>query len=183
MEYLSSLYQDYLHDSSLKAVQKLREIFVSVVPGSGSRIPRAIFIGMNPTPIEHRNRRPLSGNPGDAFETMINNAGMMRSDIFITYVVKFCTQGNRDASAQEIEESLPYLRREIKIVGQGGCRTIVTMGNSVFQLLSGQKDVQRKTQIGGWTIFNLPDPRVNPRDANLQIRLNEIGSYVNSLVE
>lgn len=178
MEYLSSLYQEYQYDPNLEAIQALRRIFVSMVPGSGSRVPRAIFVGMNPMPVEHKNRRPISGKSGAAFEEMLHRAGMMRSDLFITYLVKFCTQGNREPSAQEIKESLPYLRREIKIVGQGGCRTIVTMGPSVFQIL-----FQGKTQAGDWTIFNIPDPRSNMPDSDLQVRLNEIGNHVNSLVE
>ena len=189
MEYLSSLYDEYQHNRDLKATQALRNKSIYIIPGSGSRVPRAIFIALNPTIVEYKNRRPISGKSGDVFERMLNKAGILRSDIFITHIVKYYTQAGREPTAQEINEALPYLRREIAILGRGAYRTIVTIGPSVPELLFDEPRIDGSFFVNGWRIFNIEDPRVVIPQKNsaeirkLQSSLNEIGNYVNSLVD
>ena len=194
MEFISSLYEDYQFDRKNGAIQALRSHENPFVPGSGSRVPRAIFIGMFPKAIETKNRRPLSGRIGDKFEEIINDAGMLRSDVFITYVVKYPMPSTRSPSmptVEEVAESIPLLRREIAILGRGEGRTIVTMGLPVLKALISTPvtSVGHTFEFDRWKIFSIEDPREvlsgNDKNAQLKFRqaMNAIGQYVNDMVE
>jgi uracil-DNA glycosylase family 4 len=194
MEFLSSVYQEYQFDKSLTATERLRDESGTFIPGSGSRVPRAVFIGSSPNSVERLHRRPLSGKTGDKFERCINDAGMLRSDVFITYIVKYQIPANRFPqvlSEQELAESLPTLRREIAILGRGGCRTIVTMGLSTLNALVGShyQSTGSKMFLGEWTVFSIDDPRRvlssgTPREARkLNRTLQDVGQHVNNLVD
>ena len=140
--------------------------------------------------MEKRNRRPLAGNIGDKFELMLNDAGILRSDIFVTYIIKFPLPLHRGPLPEEISESLPYMRREVALLGKAGCRTIVTMGLPAYQAIADPK----ATSVGGmrtgeWVVYSMDDPRdvLRGKETNdvrrMQLRLNSIGRHINDLVE
>lgn len=189
MEFLSDIYDKYQFDRRLSATQELRRFAMcQFIPGSGSRLPRAIFIGYKPDANEHTNRRPISGHHGDMFERMLNDAGMLRSDVFVTYLIKFFAP--RPVSAQEKREALPLLRREIALMGRGGCRTIALMGDQATESL-GISPIEpgQSITLDGWNMFQIEDPRqvFRSRDRRaikaMQLHLNTIGQHVNNLVE
>lgn len=189
MEFLSDIYDAYQFDRTLPATQELRRFAMcQFIPGSGSRLPRAIFVGYRPDANEHTNRRPISGVHGDMFERMLNDAGMLRSDVFITYLIKFFAP--RPTSAQEKDEALPLLRREIALMGRGGCRTIVLMGGQAAESLGMPLDEPgQRANVDGWNTFLIDDPRQVFRSRStkairaMQVHLNTIGQHVNNLVE
>lgn len=128
MKYLFHVYDELQFNADLVYTQRLR-ISSNFVPGSGSLVPRAILIGEAPGANENKQRRPFVGRSGAFLDGVLANSGILRSDVFITNIVKYQPPGNRDPLPEEIAESLPYLRRELSLVGVGAqVKLIVGMG-------------------------------------------------------
>ena len=197
--YLSSLYARYsvcedlpLTSQVRKGIRKGTGKNIDFVPGSGSRRPRAIFIGMMPTLEEATARRAFTGDIGEKFEIMLDDAGMFRSDVFITYLIKYPLR--RKVPLELIAESIPYLRREIEIVSAGGCRVMAVMGQKAADAFMPAEYDPRVGEIyhmGSWRVHIIEDAHEaimcreeKPKAfAKLSSQLRSIGRYVNSLVE
>ncbi len=96
------------------------------VPGEGPTQAEIMFIGEGPGFHENEQGRPFVGAAGKFLDELLEKAGVTRSDVWITNVVKCRPPGNRDPLPEEIETCTSnYLQHQIKIVNPS---IIVTLG-------------------------------------------------------
>lgn len=95
------------------------------VPGEGPADARIMFIGEAPGWNEDQQGRPFVGAAGKFLEELLAAAGLKRSDVFITNVVKSRPPGNRDPLPDEIAACAPFLQRQIDAIDPD---VIVTLG-------------------------------------------------------
>jgi uracil-DNA glycosylase family 4 len=95
------------------------------VPGEGPADARIMVIGEAPGWNEDQQGRPFVGAAGKFLEELLGAAGLKRSDVFITNVVKSRPPGNRDPLPDEIAACAPFLQRQIDTIDPD---VIVTLG-------------------------------------------------------
>jgi len=88
----------------------------NVVMGEGSVDSDVMFIGEAPGKKEDETGLPFIGASGKFLDQMLLAAGMDRSEVFITSIVKYRPPNNRDPSKAEKAEFLPYLLRQIDVI-------------------------------------------------------------------
>lgn len=116
----------------------------ALVFGEGDIAAKTLLIGEAPGEQEAFQGRPFVGKAGKNLDEFLEMAGLERAQMYITNVVKFrptriSNAGrtvNRPPAREEIELFLPWLKREIAIVGP---RRIVTLGNVPLKALLGAK--------------------------------------------
>ena len=95
------------------------------VPGEGPAQVEIMLIGEGPGFHENEQGRPFVGAAGKFLDELLAAAGVKRSDVFITNIVKCRPPGNRDPEAEEIEAFSNYLDRQIQALNP---KVIVTLG-------------------------------------------------------
>lgn len=129
----------------------------NAVPGEGPLKPTVMLIGEAPGRTEDEQGRPFVGMAGKILDASLEKAGMPRSKVYITNVVKCRPPGNRDPKPNEIQSCLPYLKRQIALLQP---KVIVALGRISGQLLhrlaglswkgiSGERGRVKKTRIFG----------------------------------
>lgn len=115
----------------------LCETRTQTVFGTGDRSARLMVIGEAPGAEEDRQGEPFVGRAGMLLNSMLHAAGFARGDVFIANVLKCRPPNNRDPSAEEAERCLPYLRRQIELIGPA---VILCVGRIAAQRLLGRQD-------------------------------------------
>lgn len=95
------------------------------VPGEGSPHAEVMFIGEAPGGREDALGRPFVGPAGQFLNELLAAAGLDRSTVFITNVVKHRPPDNRDPLPEEIKACSGYLDRQIAAINP---KVIVTLG-------------------------------------------------------
>lgn len=96
-----------------------------LVMGDGNPDADIVFIGEAPGKKEDEQGRPFVGPSGTFLNTMLQAANLSRDDVYITNVVKYRPPNNRDPSAGEVAEFLPYLLRQLEIINP---KVVITLG-------------------------------------------------------
>jgi DNA polymerase len=104
----------------------------TVVFGSGNADADLMFVGEAPGANEDKQGLPFVGQAGRLLETLLNEIGLERADVFIANVLKCRPPGNRDPLPQEIDACQDYLFRQIELIEP---RVICTLGNFSTKLL------------------------------------------------
>ena len=108
------------------------------VPGEGNLNARVMFIGEAPGRQEDIMGRPFVGQAGKLLDEMLSVAGLKRSEVFITNVVKCRPPNNRDPRDDEVEACSIHTDSIIRLIRPA---VIVTLGNHsgkyVLQRLGG----------------------------------------------
>ncbi len=86
------------------------------VPGEGPVPCRIMFIGEAPGEQEDRQGRPFVGSAGKFLNELLALAGLDRSEVFITNVVKCRPPDNRSPAAEEIQACRGYLEAQIALL-------------------------------------------------------------------
>jgi DNA polymerase len=102
------------------------------VPGEGPLSTRIMLVGEAPGRSEDEQGRPFVGAAGSLLNQLLKEAGLDRSQVYITNVVKCRPPGNRDPSDDEISACLPYLIEQIKLIKP---RVIVALGRHAGRTL------------------------------------------------
>lgn len=118
----------------------------NAVPGEGPVHAEIMFIGEGPGAREDEQGRPFVGASGKFLDQLLEQAGVTRSDVWITNVVKCRPPGNRDPLPDEVEICTSnYLQHQIKIVNPS---IIVTLGRfSMGLFFKGAKITQIHGQM------------------------------------
>ncbi|MEM2537358.1 MAG: type-4 uracil-DNA glycosylase [Candidatus Bathyarchaeia archaeon] len=98
----------------------------NAVPGEGNPNAKVMFVGEAPGYWEDVNGRPFVGAAGKFLDSLLAEAGLMRSQVFIGNVLKCRPPGNREPTPAEIEACTPFLDRQIMAIQP---KLIVTLGN------------------------------------------------------
>ena len=116
---------------------ELKEQATQLVMGDGNTNADIVFIGEAPGKNEDEQGLPFVGAAGKFLNEMLAEAGMDRSDVYITNIVKYRPPNNRDPLPEEKAAFWPYLVRQIEIINP---KVVITLGrHSMEYFLPGQK--------------------------------------------
>src|SRR5215207_9551210 len=111
--------------------------------GEGRRRARVMFIGEQPGNEEDLTGKPFVGPAGKLFDNALAEAGIDRSQTYVTNVVKHFKwepRGKRrihkKPNAVEINACRPWLQAEIRVIQP---RAIICLGSTAAQALIGPK--------------------------------------------
>lgn len=103
----------------------LKEQATQLVMGDGDPSADIVFIGEAPGKNEDLQGKPFVGAAGKFLNEMLSQAGMDRSDVYITNIVKYRPPNNRDPLPEEKAAFLPYLLKQLAIINP---RVVITLG-------------------------------------------------------
>jgi DNA polymerase len=109
----------------------------NLVMGDGNIDTDIILIGEAPGKNEDEQGLPFVGVAGKFLNEMLESVGMVRSDIYITNIVKYRPPNNRDPLPEEKRDFWPYLVRQLDVIQP---KIVVTLGrHSMEYFLPEQK--------------------------------------------
>lgn len=97
----------------------------NLVFGEGNPAARLLFIGEGPGREEDMQGRPFVGDAGKLLTRLIEWMGSRRENVYIANVVKCRPPMNRAPEEDEVAACLPFLKRQIEIIGPA---VIMTLG-------------------------------------------------------
>lgn len=97
----------------------------NLVMGDGNVNADIVFIGEAPGKNEDEQGLPFVGAAGKFLNEMLAAAGMDRSDVYITNIVKYRPPNNRDPLPDEKKAFWPFLLQQLEIIQP---KAIVTLG-------------------------------------------------------
>jgi uracil-DNA glycosylase len=116
------------------------------VLGEGNHDADILFIGEAPGKNEAETGRPFCGAAGRVLTELIESIGFVRSDVYITNIVKDRPPDNRDPTLAEIAIYSPFLDRQIEIIQP---KVIATLGRfSMSYMLDTYNLPEKGTTIG-----------------------------------
>jgi DNA polymerase len=124
----------------------LKATATQLVFADGSPEARIMLVGEAPGGDEDRIGRPFVGRAGRLLDRMLAAIGLDRTKVYIANVVPWRPPGNRTPTPQETAVCLPFVRRQIALVGP---RILVCLGGSATQTLLGVKEGITRTR-GVW---------------------------------
>ena len=96
-----------------------------LVMGDGNLDADIVFIGEAPGKKEDESGLPFVGASGKFLNEMLAQAGLQRSDVYITNVVKYRPPNNRDPKPSEKQAFMPYLLKQLEIIKP---KVVITLG-------------------------------------------------------
>lgn len=131
---LMAFHQD-IHECQNCPLGKLRKNFVF---GSGNPQAEVMFVGEAPGADEDEQGLPFVGRAGQLLTKIIESTKTWkRSDVFICNVLKCRPPGNRTPQPEEVDQCLPYLVEQVRIIKP---KLIMALGASAAQALLKTKD-------------------------------------------
>jgi uracil-DNA glycosylase family 4 len=115
---------------------RLCEGRTNTVPGEGAERARLVVVGEGPGKTEDATGRPFVGKAGELLTKILSAIGLEREQVFICNIVKCRPPENRTPLYDEIATCVPYLFRQIELIGPG---VILAMGNTAAQTLLNTK--------------------------------------------
>lgn len=116
---------------------ELRAQATNLVMGDGNINADIVFIGEAPGKNEDEQGLPFVGAAGKFLNEMLAQAGMQRSDVYITNIVKYRPPGNRDPLPEEKKAFWPYLLKQLQIIQP---KVVITLGrHSMEYFLPGMR--------------------------------------------
>ncbi|MGE5154729.1 MAG: uracil-DNA glycosylase [Bdellovibrio bacteriovorus] len=112
----------------------LCETRTQTVFGVGSRGAQLLVIGEAPGADEDRAGEPFVGRAGQLLNRMLAAIGLEREQVYIANILKCRPPGNRDPRPDEVLRCLPYLMRQIELIGP---RIVLAVGRISAQTLLG----------------------------------------------
>ena len=117
---------------------KLSRTRKNAVPGEGQVLAKIMFIGEAPGKSEDLKGKPFVGAAGRILDQAMENAGIKRSEVFITNVVKCRPPGNRVPEEDERIACRPYLQRQISLISP---KIICILGSTAYSSILGGKSI------------------------------------------
>ena len=97
----------------------------NLVMGDGNIDADIVFVGEAPGKNEDEQGLPFVGAAGKFLNEMLAAAGMERSDVYITNIVKYRPPENRDPTSDEKKAFWPYLLKQLQIIQP---KVVITLG-------------------------------------------------------
>jgi DNA polymerase len=128
----------------------------NIVPGEGSPTADVMLVGEAPGASEDKQGRPFVGRAGRLLDQLLEEAGLVRADVFITNVVKARPPGNRDPKADEVAHHLPWLEQQLALIRP---RVVIPLGRHALAHFApgrkitevhGRLVVERERQLVPW---------------------------------
>ena len=99
------------------------------VPGDGDPHAEVMLVGEAPSQYDDRRGYPFSGPSGVFLDELLSLAGLSRSDVYLTNLVKHRVPDSRELLPGEIAACSGYLTRQIALVNP---RVIVALGRGAL---------------------------------------------------
>ena len=109
------------------------------VPGAGPAPARLMLVVEAPGREEDLSGKPFVGRGGRLLDAALQQAGLDRSEIFITSVIKCRPPNNRKPLKKETASCLPYLEAQIKTVRP---KVVCLLGNTAAAAVLGRQGIQ-----------------------------------------
>lgn len=151
---LKKIRDDLLHDSSLPLYAYRIESHYFPVIGEGNHYADIVCIGEAPGKQEALSGKPFCGKSGKVLDSLFEQSGMSRSDVYITNIVKDRPPENRDPTPHEIQAYSRFLDQQLSIIKP---KVIVTLGRfSMDYILRKYGCIEESVSIGAvhGKIFN-----------------------------
>lgn len=138
---------------------ELAESATQLVMGHGNPSAAVVFIGEAPGKNEDLQGVPFVGAAGKFLDEMLAAADLVRSDVYITNIVKYRPPNNRDPRPEEKRAFWPFLLTELRVIQP---TIIVTLGrHSMEYFLPGKKITEihgqpKRIQFGDDKIVVMP---------------------------
>lgn len=161
----------------------------NLVFGAGHADAELMLVGEAPGANEDLQGLPFVGRAGKLLDTLLEEVGLARKDVFVANVLKCRPPGNRDPLPHEIEECKPHLMRQIELIEP---RVVCTLGNFATKLLTrsnrGITSVRGRPQVhelGGRRVrvYPLFHPAAALRTPKVLTELREDFSRLPALLE
>ena len=141
----------------------------NLVPGEGSPDAPVVIVGEAPGASEDKAGRPFVGSAGKLLDSLLEAAGLVRADVFITNVVKARPPGNRDPTRAEVEHWMPVLEQQLALVAP---RLVVPLGrHALAHFAPGERIGEvhgREIAVRGRALFPLYHPAAALRSTRLR---------------
>ncbi len=111
---------------------RLHSTRTNTVPGEGNLSASLMFVGEGPGADEDAKGRPFVGAAGRLLDNIIGAMGMHREDVYIGNVVKCRPPANRLPERDEMENCLPFLERQMKVIDP---RVVVLLGSTAYKAI------------------------------------------------
>src|SRR5436190_11403566 len=108
-----------------------------IVFGMGNANADLRFVGEAPGATEDQQGKPFVGRAGQLLDTLLEEIGLSRADVFVANILMCRPPGNRDPLPEEIEECKPYLMRQIELIQP---KVICTLGNFATKAITGRPE-------------------------------------------
>ncbi len=108
---------------------KMSDCYTPKMKGEGSRDSDIMLIGEAPGEFEDKKGIPFVGPAGKYLNRLLVHAGIVRSECYITNVVKCRPPNNKKPTDKEIKNCLPYLDAEIRGIQP---RVLFVLGSCAF---------------------------------------------------
>jgi len=118
---------------------RLHENRINTVPGEGPLTAKVVLIGEAPGRKEDEVGSPFVGPAGRLLNTLLENSGLKREEVFITNIVKCRPPGNRKPRRDEISQCLGYLGRQLRLIKP---RVLILLGNTAAETIYGLSGVE-----------------------------------------
>ncbi|MEM1517462.1 MAG: type-4 uracil-DNA glycosylase [Thermofilum sp.] len=165
----------------------------NAVPGEGNPCARVVFVGEAPGFNEDLQGRPFVGAAGSLLTQLIESAGLNRSAVFITNVVKCRPPQNRDPTDEEISSCLPYLLEQLRSIkpsllvtlGRHSTRAVhAIFGIRVDSIMSARGRISRvKAEWGEVVLLPTLHPAAALYNPRLRVLLEEDFRELRNLIE
>jgi DNA polymerase len=141
----------------------------NAVPGEGSDSPSILFIGEGPGFNEDQQGLPFVGRAGQLLDELLGVVPLVRSDVYITNVVKCRPPDNRDPLPDEVRACWPYLEAQISLLKP---HVIATLGrHAMNRFLPDARISDQHGRATVWrdiVVFPLYHPAAALRSTNLR---------------
>lgn len=84
-----------------------------------------VFVGEGPGKTEDQQGLPFVGRAGQLLDRLLADNNILRSDVFVTNIVKCRPPLNRDPQEEELAACRPYLENQLKAINP---KVVVTLG-------------------------------------------------------
>ena len=111
------------------------------VYGDGNVMAEIVFVGEAPGAEEDRQGLPFVGRAGVLLNKLLEQVGLMRSEVYICNVIKCRPPENRDPLPEEISACKPYLDKQLSVIKP---RVICCLGLHAAQTILNKKDAMTR---------------------------------------
>ena len=120
-------------DKNVSKVSDLNNSINKIVVSRGNPLAKLMIIGEAPGAKEEEIGEPFVGRSGKLLDKLLQNAGIdINQDVYFCNVVKCRPPKNRRPTKIEIQENLPWLYQQIKLVNPS---VIVLVGATALEAI------------------------------------------------
>jgi len=120
-------------DKDVSKVSDLSNSINKIVVSRGSPLAKLMIIGEAPGAKEEEIGEPFVGRSGKLLDKLLQNSGIdINQDVYFCNVIKCRPPENRRPTKIEIQENLPWLYQQIKLVNP---RVIVLVGATALEAI------------------------------------------------